>query len=220
MGHIKASAPPARIRLAVPSDAANMIRVVNAAFAIETFLEGTRTDEAGMSEMLRTGELLVAEDPSGSVVACVYTECRGERGYFGMLAVDPSQQGKGLGKLMVEAAENHCRRRGCRFMEIAVLSLRTELPPFYRKLGYTETRTEEFLPPLPLKGGMACHKILMSKELSLSAPNSWIGKSNSCGCASTYFACRIGARSKASPSRSSERCSGRRGRWPLNREKA
>lgn len=37
-------------------------RVTNSAFAIETFLDGTRTDEAHISEMAQKGEFLVAQE--------------------------------------------------------------------------------------------------------------------------------------------------------------
>jgi GNAT superfamily N-acetyltransferase len=142
-----------------------MIEIANAAFAIETFLDGTRTDEARMSEMMETGEFLVGQDESGRIVACVYTESRGQRGYFGMLAVAPSQQGKGLARQMIEAAERYCHQRGCRWMDISVLSLRMELLPFYRHLGYAGSGTEEFHPSRPLKEGFECHSIVMSKAL-------------------------------------------------------
>jgi hypothetical protein len=45
-----------------------------------------------------------------------------------------------------------------------VLSLRPDLPPFYRKLGYAEVRTEDFIPSRRLKDGMQCHAIVMSKQ--------------------------------------------------------
>lgn len=142
-----------------------MIPIVNAAFSIEDFLEGTRTDAVRMAEMMRKGSFLVAEDAGGKIVASVYTEMRGGRAYFGMLAVDPSQQGTGLGRRMVEAAEEHCRQQGAYFMDIAVLTLRPELPPLYRKLGYVETGTEEFKPSRPLKPGVECKAIIMSKPI-------------------------------------------------------
>lgn len=66
---------------------------------------------------------------------------------------------------MIEAAEDYCRARGCKFMDISVLSLRPELPPFYRKLGYVENGTDEFRPSRPLKPGLECHIIRMSKPL-------------------------------------------------------
>jgi len=153
------------IRLATAADIAAIISITNAAFAVETFLDGTRTDAAGLAAMMQKGQFLVAEQRSGHIIASVYIELRGVRGYFGMLAVDPSQQGKGVGRVMVEAAEDHCREQGCSAMDITVLSLRPELPPYYRKLGYVETGTEEFHPSRPLKAGVECHRIRMSKAL-------------------------------------------------------
>ena len=153
------------IRLATAADIAAIISITNAAFAVETFLDGTRTDAAGLAAMMQKGQFLVAEQRSGHIIASVYIELRGVRGYFGMLAVDPSQQGKGVGRVMVEAAEDHCRVQGCSAMDITVLSLRPELPPYYRKLGYVETGTEEFHPSRPLKAGVECHCIRMSKAL-------------------------------------------------------
>src|SRR5579863_126994 len=154
-----------RTRIASGEDVSRMIPVVNAAFAVETFLDGSRTDDDHIAEMMETGEFLLAEDSAGRILACVYVENRGERGYFGMLAVDPSAQGRGLGRDMVEAAENHCRRQGCGFMDITVLSLRVDLPPFYRKLGYVETATKGFETSRRLQDGLECHCIVMSKAL-------------------------------------------------------
>jgi ribosomal protein S18 acetylase RimI-like enzyme len=165
MSVVPTSGSPVHIRLAVPADMAAIIPVVNAAFAIETFLDGTRTDEERMAELMQAGEFLVAEDMSGRMVASVYTEVRGERGYLGMLAVAPARQGTGLGRQMVEAAERHCRGRGCKHMDMKVLSLRPELLPLYRKLGYVETGTEEFHPARALKSGVECHCIILSKAL-------------------------------------------------------
>jgi ribosomal protein S18 acetylase RimI-like enzyme len=165
---------PASIRVATPMDMEKMIEVVNAAFAIETFLESTRTDERRMAEMMRKGEFLVSEGTGGKIVACIYVERRVERGYFGMLAVDPAHQHKGLGRTMVGVAESHCCQRGCAAMDITVLSLRPELVAFYSRLGYVRTGTEEFHPSRPLKAGVTCHGIVMSKHLRLTAtPRNW-----------------------------------------------
>jgi ribosomal protein S18 acetylase RimI-like enzyme len=152
------------IRQATAADRQTTIAVVNAAFAIETFLEGTRTDEDCMAAMMDEGEFLPAED-QGNVVACVYIEQRGVRGYFGMLAVDPERQGEGLGRRMIAAAEDHLRRAGCSHIDISVLNLRTDLPALYAKLGYVATGTEEFRLSRPLKAGVQCHAIVMSKTL-------------------------------------------------------
>ena len=114
---------------------------------------------------MKKGIFLVAQDSRGQILASVYVEVRGSRGYFGMLAVDPGHQGAGVGRMMVKAAEDYCRGRGCDTVDLSVLSLRPELVPFYRKLGYVKTGSEEFRPARPLRPGVECHCILMSKTL-------------------------------------------------------
>jgi len=70
--------PSARVSLATPGDMTVMIPIVNAAFKIEMFIDGTRTDADRLTEMMQKGQFLLAEDDSGRVVACVYTETRDE----------------------------------------------------------------------------------------------------------------------------------------------
>jgi ribosomal protein S18 acetylase RimI-like enzyme len=115
--------------------------------------------------MMEKGSILLAEDGGGRLLGCVYTEVRGARGYLGQLAVDPAHQGLGLARRLVEAAEDRFRQLGCEAVDITVLSLRPELPPIYRRFGYAETGTEEFHPTQPLKAGVECHCIVMSKQL-------------------------------------------------------
>jgi ribosomal protein S18 acetylase RimI-like enzyme len=159
----------ASIRVASAEDREAMAGLINSAFAIETFLLGPRTTVDELSEFMRKGNFLLARDAAGKLLASVYVESRGARGYLGMLAVDPSQQGSGMGRLMVDAAEQFCRNQGCRAIDLTILSLRPELPPFYRRLGYRETGTQEFHPLRPLKDSMDCHCIVMSKSLRIRA---------------------------------------------------
>jgi ribosomal protein S18 acetylase RimI-like enzyme len=153
------------VRLATAADITRLNQLVNAAFSIETFLEGTRTDEEGLAAMMREGVLLAAEGAEGRVVGCVYTEVRGERGYMGMLAVDPALQGKGLGTRIMEAAEKYLRSHRCKAVDILVLNLRPELPPIYRRHGFVETGTQNHGLHRTLKPGVEYHFIIMSKDL-------------------------------------------------------
>ena len=154
-----------KIRTATAEDRSLLAAVVNAAFAIETFIAGTRTDEQDLARLMHTGDFLIGESESGEPVAAVNVEIRGLRGYLGMLAVHPLHQGKGWGQIMVEAAEDYFRRQNCTAVDMLILSLRPELPPFYRKLGYEETGIREFCPSRPIKPGVECHCIVMSKSL-------------------------------------------------------
>lgn len=154
-----------RFRAATVEDRPQLIDLINSAFSIEKFLEGTRTDEERLAATMEKGAILLAEDGSGHIVASVYMELRGARGYLGMLAVDPAHQGKGLGRIMVEAAEEHFRAKGCEAVDIIVLNLRPELPPIYRRFGYVEIGIENFKPSRTLAPGLECHGIVMSKQL-------------------------------------------------------
>lgn len=154
-----------RIRIATAADRPRLIPLINSAFSVEVFLEGPRTDEDRLATAMEKGIILLAEDDDDCLLASIYTELRGTRGYAGMLAVDPAHQRSGLGSRMMEAAEEHFRQHGCEFVDITVLSLRPELPPLYRKFGFVETGTEEFVYPHPIADGQECHCIVMSKPL-------------------------------------------------------
>ena len=154
------------VRPARADDGERLIPLINAAFAAaEPFMTGPRTDPERLAKSMETGTILLAEDGSGELVASVYVEVRGERGYVGMLAVDGSRQKSGVGRRMMAEAEAFLRMKGCEVVDITVLSLRQELPPLYRKLGFVETGTEEFHYPHPIAGGQECYCIVMTKEL-------------------------------------------------------
>src|ERR1051326_9205717 len=152
------------IRLAVPSDAEKITALINAAFRIVEgfFIDGNRITLEEVQQSFASGAFLVAcegDDLSG----CVYVEPRRERVYLGLLSVDPARQQKGIGSWLMTAAEEYGREKGARFMDIYIVNLRTDLPPFYRQRGYVENGTTPFPPDVPTK--QPCHFINMTKPL-------------------------------------------------------
>jgi GNAT superfamily N-acetyltransferase len=130
-------------RVATETDAAGLVPLINRAFEVERqFFTSDRIDLPTTLEHLKKGNFLLAER-NGKLAGCNYVELREDSGYFGLLSVDPSEQGRGLGRKLVEQAEGFCRDAGCRVMRIRVLNHRTELPPFYEKLGYRAAQIEE-----------------------------------------------------------------------------
>jgi GNAT superfamily N-acetyltransferase len=146
------------------ADVDNIVRLVNAAFRLERFfVDADRTDPDKVRALLEKGTFMLAEE-DGAMVGCVYVELRGDRGYFGLLAVDPARQRAGMGSRLVAAAEEYCRAAGCRFMDLTTVNLRKELPGYYRRRGYVENGTLPF-PADQYPPKMPCHLVKMSKPL-------------------------------------------------------
>jgi GNAT superfamily N-acetyltransferase len=149
--------------MAAATDVEALARLINAAFVVEQpFIEGERIDPLGVREYMEKGKFLVAEDAAG-LAGCVYMEVRAERGYLGLLGVAPTRQGTGLGRKLMDAAENYFREAGCWAVDLRIISARVPLPAFYEHMGYTQTGTAPFAADVPVK--VPCHYILMSKTL-------------------------------------------------------
>jgi GNAT superfamily N-acetyltransferase len=152
-----------RTRLARVSDAEALARLINAAFVVERpIFDGDRTNPDGVRAFLERGKFLVAEDFAG-LAGCVYVEIRGDRGYIGLLSVDPPRQGLGLGGKLMDAAEEFFREANRVAVDLRVVSARTPLPAFYRHLGYAETHTSDL--PAAAQAKVPCHFVHMSKAL-------------------------------------------------------
>jgi ribosomal protein S18 acetylase RimI-like enzyme len=155
----------ATLREATAKDIPEMVEVVNAAFDPESFfVNSPRTDQVQLEEHLRRGHFLLVHQ-GARLVASVYYEVRGPRGYIGMLAVSPRYQHLGLGRAIMLVVEETLRGAGCKVAELTVVTLRTMLLSIYRKLGYREAGPEELPEELRQKLIMPVELIRMEKQL-------------------------------------------------------
>jgi ribosomal protein S18 acetylase RimI-like enzyme len=152
-------------RRAHSGDVKAIVDLVNRAFVVERSLfedENDRTNESDVRDRLARGAFLLGEQ-GGVLMASVYVEIRGARGYVGMLAVHPDAQGGGRGRALMAAAEDYCRRAGCTAVDLSVIDQRRELPAFYRRLGYLEHGTAPYAEAERMR--VPCRLILMTKLL-------------------------------------------------------
>ena len=130
------------IRWARPPEAEQIARIINLAFEVEReFRRGERTSATEIRELIERGSILAFEE-DGRLIGAVEVRVTGATGYFGMLAVDTAFRKGGVGRALVEAAEEHCRSAGCTVMTMSTGEDRTELIPYYGKMGYRVTRIE------------------------------------------------------------------------------
>jgi N-acetylglutamate synthase-like GNAT family acetyltransferase len=153
------------MRFAEEKDLPALLALINGAFRVETwFIRGDRLTPERILEHFAAGRFLVAEE-DGAIAGCVYVEIRGNRGYLGLLSVDPGRQKSGLGRRLVAAAEEFAREMGARHMDLTVVNLRTELPPLYEKLGYRVIGAEPIYEEMVPRILESCHFVRMSKPL-------------------------------------------------------
>jgi GNAT superfamily N-acetyltransferase len=169
-------------RIGTAADVVQLVRVINAAYLVERFfVRGDRTTNADIVErMAKPGAVfLVIDDSAGQepepdgagraalqprrIAGTVYVQVKADRGFFAMLSVHPSLQKTGVGRRLIEAAEEHCHLAGCRFLDLDVVNLRTELPAFYRRFGFAPYDTGPFRDPEKLT--RPAHLVLMTKPL-------------------------------------------------------
>src|SRR6188768_1257421 len=82
------------VRPATAADVPALAALINRAYRVEDFfIDGDRTSEADVRRQI--DRFLILEEEDGALGACVLVQVNGERGYLGVLSVDPDRQGGG-----------------------------------------------------------------------------------------------------------------------------
>lgn len=115
-------------------------------------IPGTRTDLETLTALVDNpaSRLLIAEQ-GDTVLGCVHIERKGDGlAYLGLLCIDPALQAGGIGKQLIQAAEDTARNTfHADTMEMTVITVREELIAYYERRGYA--RTGELRPfPVPM----------------------------------------------------------------------
>jgi ribosomal protein S18 acetylase RimI-like enzyme len=111
-------------------------------------LDGARIDAQGLqADLAKPRSTILLAERDGHLLACAHVADDNGTGYFGMFSVDPAQQGGGIGKQMMDAAEAHAAREwGVSVMQMTVIDVREELIAFYERRGYARTGIKKPFP--------------------------------------------------------------------------
>jgi ribosomal protein S18 acetylase RimI-like enzyme len=146
-------------RTAAKQEAQSIADLVNSAYRGESsragwtteadFLAGQRTDTQAIEEIIASPtQWFLLGERDGTLLGSVCLErvspllCT-----FGMFAVRPEFQARGIGKRFMTEAERFARAQlGCSAMRMLVITLRSELIAWYERRGYRRTGELDVFP--------------------------------------------------------------------------
>ena len=129
---------PSSIREIVDDDIAQVIALWHAAGVARPWNDPARDIAFARREDHST--VLVGVD-DGKIVASAMVGEDGHRGWVYYVAIDPSRQRDGFGRLMMQAAENWLVKRGVWKVQLLVRADNTQAKGFYEQLGYRDTQS-------------------------------------------------------------------------------
>ena len=158
------------ITQATIADAAELSALINLAYRGETskkgwtteadLLEGTRTSEEELISIIASSNhYLLKFIRDEKIIGSVLLIAKKEVLYLGMLTVSPELQNSGIGKQLLQAAEQLAQQLELSRIQMTVIGIRKELLAWYIRNGYEDTGVRE---PFPFGEG---DKALTSEPL-------------------------------------------------------
>ena len=158
------------ITQATIADAAELSALINLAYRGETskkgwtteadLLEGTRTSEEELISIIASSNhYLLKFIRDEKIIGSVLLIAKKEVLYLGMLTVSPELQNSGIGKQLLQAAEQLAQQLELSRIQMTVIGIRKELLAWYMRNGYEDTGVRE---PFPFGEG---DKALTSEPL-------------------------------------------------------
>lgn len=159
---------------AAPADAPALKALLEAAYRGDSaragwnheadILDDERTSLAELGALLADPAVtILAARDAGTLIGCVAVTLKDAAlAYLGMLCVLPTLQSAGLGRRLLDAAEDLARARGIAAMEMTVIDSRLELIAWYERRGYMPTGETR---PFPVRRDPPITFVVLEKPL-------------------------------------------------------
>lgn len=133
-------------------------------------LGGIRIDEESMTDLIKApgSVVLKATDANSIIQGCVHLQDTENALYLGMLTVSPTLQNAGIGRQLMQAAEEFARTKNLPAITMTVISVREELIAWYQRRGYADTGERKPFPMNDPRFGLPKQPlefIVMEKQL-------------------------------------------------------
>jgi len=146
------------ITTATIEDVTALERLINSAYRGETsklgwtteanLLQDKRITIDELSEIINNKENTILKFiDNNAIIGCVLLANKGNKLYLGMLTVSPKLQNSGIGKKLLQQAEEHALKLRLPKIVMTVISIREELIAWYNRHGFVDTGIRE---PFPL----------------------------------------------------------------------
>jgi ribosomal protein S18 acetylase RimI-like enzyme len=148
------------ITTATLEDVIALEKLINSAYRGETSKQGWTTEANLLQDQRITADELYETInnkentilkfiESDTIIGCVLLADKGNKLYLGMLTVSPELQNSGIGKKLLQKAEEHALSLNLPKIVMTVISIREELIAWYNRHGFMDTGVRE---PFPLNG--------------------------------------------------------------------
>ena len=138
-------------------DVLDIHKLINRAYRGDSSKKGwtTEADILGGIRITENELLSIIKKPENTIfkfvndnkiLACVLLSEKKEKLYLGMLTVNPELQNSGIGRKLLEFAEQHAITLKLNVIEMTVISVRSELIAWYQRQGYRDTGRREPFP--------------------------------------------------------------------------
>jgi ribosomal protein S18 acetylase RimI-like enzyme len=130
---------PVSLRPATPADVPRLTELVRAAYEhyVERLGGPPRPMTDDYADVVRSAQVTVATR-DGEIVGLIVLRVTSEGFLVDNVAVDPSHQGVGVGRALLEHAEDAARRAGCDSVYLYTHERMTENLALYSRIGYVE----------------------------------------------------------------------------------
>jgi ribosomal protein S18 acetylase RimI-like enzyme len=139
------------ITIAETKDVAVITTLLNSAYRGQSSKQGWTTEanlidgnirstEADVQAVMqKEGSVILKYSNNEQITGCVNLQLINNKIYLGMFAVSPLLQGGGVGKKLLQAAEEYAHTVNSKTIYMTVISVRIELINWYQRHGYKDT---------------------------------------------------------------------------------